>query len=100
MRAAFFWLMLCGCSTSTPPADAATDGAIDSGPDLCDLDRFFDGGGNGNACPFTSARRCFHANADCPTTGCKCLATPMGPQWKCTTDLTCKDSGADDSSID
>lgn len=92
-------VLACGCNSSTTPTDAG-DAARESGLDLCDLDRFLDSGGVGNPCPFPSTRLCFHAMTDCPTQGCKCAATSMGPRWQCTTDDTCKDSGPDDASDD
>ena len=96
-------LILCACSTTTAPTDAGPDGSYDSGTDLCDVDQYFDAGGAGHACPFASARLCFHNMTDCPLQGCKCVATPMGPRWQCVTDESCKDSGddsGDDSSVD
>ncbi len=100
MRAFLLALISCGCSTTVATADAAIDGAADSGPDLCDLGAYFDAGGAGHACPYVSPRLCFHNPTDCKATGCKCAATPMGPQWTCTADLTCKDSGASDGGDD
>lgn len=95
----FALLFLAACSTSSMP-DAGPEAGYDSGADLCDLDRFFDAGGAGHACPMVSTRLCFHNMTDCPKQGCQCVSTPMGPQWKCTTDDTCKDSGVESDAAD
>lgn len=90
-------IFLAACSTSST-TDAGPEAGVDSGLDLCDLDAFLDGGGSGHTCPMVSTRLCFHNMTDCPKQGCQCVSTPMGRQWKCTTDDTCKDSGVDDAS--
>lgn len=100
MRTAILFLFACGCNSTTAAMDAGDGAPTDSGLDLCDLDRFLDSGGAGNACPYASSRLCFHNMTDCPAQGCLCSATSMGPRWKCTTDYTCKDSGVDDASDD
>ncbi len=85
-------LLAAACSTNNAPSDAG-DASDDSGPDLCDLDLFFDAGGDKGPCLYASTRLCFHNMTDCPNEGCKCVATAMGPRWQCTTDLACKDAG-------
>jgi hypothetical protein len=94
MRYAALLFFLVACSTNNA-SDAGPDASADSGIDLCDLDQFFDAGGDKNPCPFASTQLCFHSMTDCPKQGCKCVATQMGPRWQCTTDESCKDSGDD-----
>lgn len=61
----------------------ANDGGTDAGEafDLCDAFTTV-----GSACPSASPTRCFPM---CDAGGCFCRATAGGPQWACTTDLSC-----------
>jgi len=83
-----------GCNSNSG-MDAASD-AIVEGPaaDLCDLDAFFAVDGSGGTCAYASPRLCFQPS-NCPTTGCKCATSPDGPRWKCMTDMSCFEAGAD-----
>ena len=40
----------------------------------------------GAPCALPSPVRCF---PECTAGGCSCMATPVGPRWRCQTDLSC-----------
>ena len=83
-----------GCSKDASTTDAM-DGSIEAkGPDPCDLNAFFDSGGNGHACFPVSNMACFK---ECTTGGCTCVRNPAGGDhglWKCVTDVSCMPDSA------
>ncbi len=73
----------CDRAGSDSGEGGALDGGTDAGEafDLCDAFTTV-----GSACPTASPTRCFPM---CDAGGCFCRATAGGPQWACTTDLSC-----------
>ncbi len=82
-------IALPGCSKATSTTDSM-DGSMEAkDPEPCDLNVFFDSGGNGHACYPVSTMACF---AQCTSGGCTCLRNPAGGDhglWKCVTDISC-----------
>lgn len=75
-------IVLASCSNGST-TDAGLDAPADAPPDLCDLDSFFEAGGDGKPCPMASSRLCFEI-PNCPkVSGCRCVATSNGPRWSC-----------------
>lgn len=69
-----------GCSSNT----TTDDGGLDAASEPFDLCSQFTS--VGDPCPKVSALVCF---PECTNGGCKCVSSPSGPVWECTTDTSC-----------